>query len=68
MYAAVRREHIKKFERCLIEGVWKIITTITLNLTSGQYRIFDLKQDWFCFQNHGLSMWYRFWCFVPLTC
>ncbi|KAL9299120.1 putative nucleic acid-binding protein [Arabidopsis thaliana] len=43
MYAAVRREQIKKFERCLTEGVWKIITTITLNLTSGQYRISDLK-------------------------
>ncbi|KAL9830856.1 putative nucleic acid-binding, replication factor A [Arabidopsis thaliana] len=43
MYAAVRREHIKKFERCLTEGVWKIITTITLNPTSGQYRISDLK-------------------------
>ncbi|KAL9840472.1 putative nucleic acid-binding protein [Arabidopsis thaliana] len=43
MYAAVRREKIKKFERCLTEGVWKIITTITLNPTSGQYRISDLK-------------------------
>ncbi|KAL9299145.1 putative nucleic acid-binding, replication factor A [Arabidopsis thaliana] len=43
MYAAVRREQIKKFERCLTEGVWKIITTITLNPTSGQYRISDLK-------------------------
>ncbi|KAL9830729.1 putative nucleic acid-binding protein [Arabidopsis thaliana] len=36
-------EAIKKFERCLTEGVWKIITTITLNPTSGQYRISDLK-------------------------
>ncbi|CAB86481.1 putative protein [Arabidopsis thaliana] len=43
MYAAVRREQIKKFERCLTEGVWKIITTITLNPTSGKYRISDLK-------------------------
>ncbi|BAB01022.1 replication protein A1-like [Arabidopsis thaliana] len=43
MYASVRREQIKKFERCLTEGVWKIITTITLNPTSGQYRISDLK-------------------------
>ncbi|KAL9840285.1 putative nucleic acid-binding, replication factor A [Arabidopsis thaliana] len=43
MYAAVRREQIKKFERCLTEGVWKIITTITLNPTSGQYHISDLK-------------------------
>jgi len=43
MYAALRREQIKKFERCLTEGVWKIITTITLNPTSGQYRISDLK-------------------------
>ena len=43
MYASVRREQIKKFERCLTEGVWKIITTITLNPTSGQYPISDLK-------------------------
>ena len=43
MYAAVRREQIKKFESWLTEGVWKIITTITLNPTSGQYRISDLK-------------------------
>ncbi|CAB77849.1 hypothetical protein [Arabidopsis thaliana] len=35
MSAAVRREQIKKFKRCLTEGVWKIITTVTLNPTSG---------------------------------
>jgi len=43
MSAAVRREQIKKFKRCLTEGVWKIITTVTLNPTSGQYPISDLK-------------------------
>ncbi|AAF18639.1 F5J5.18 [Arabidopsis thaliana] len=41
IYAAVRREQIKKFEKYLTEGVWKIITTITLNPTNLMGQVVD---------------------------